>query len=84
MLSVAGRLRLDDVGRLAQTSAGTAFRFKAISMAEAQDEARTFAQLLRGLPDRLRPADTTELNVEALQSANVAGYAVNAIDAGSW
>ncbi|MCP3466648.1 biotin-dependent carboxyltransferase family protein [Bradyrhizobium sp. CCGUVB23] len=73
-----------DLGRLAQTSAGTAFRFTAISMAEAQDEARKFAQLLRGLPDRLRAADTVELNIEALHDANVAGHAVNAVDAATW
>ncbi|MCP3469733.1 biotin-dependent carboxyltransferase family protein [Bradyrhizobium sp. CCGUVB1N3] len=73
-----------DIGRLAQTSAGTAFRFTAISMAEAQDEARKFAQLLRGLPDRLRAADTVELNIEALHDANVAGHAVNAVDAATW
>ncbi|WFU37506.1 biotin-dependent carboxyltransferase family protein [Bradyrhizobium sp. CB82] len=73
-----------DLGRLAQTSAGTAFRFKAVSMAEAQDEAKKFAQLLRSLPDRLRAADTVELNIEALHDANVAGQAVNAVDAGTW
>src|SRR5215475_12400204 len=41
-----------DVGRLAQTSAGTAFRFKQVTMAEAQDEARKFQQLIRNLSDR--------------------------------
>jgi allophanate hydrolase subunit 2 len=73
-----------DLGRFAQVSAGTAFRFKAVSVAEAQDEARKFAQLLRSLPDRLRPADAAALNIEALHGANVAGHAVSAIDAGTW
>ncbi|MGY3649547.1 allophanate hydrolase subunit 2 [Bradyrhizobium sp. LM4.3] len=73
-----------DVGRLAQTSAGTAFRFKAVSMAEAQDEAKKFAQTIRSLPDRLRSADTVALNIEALSDANVAGYAVSAVDARTW
>ena len=73
-----------DVGRLAQTSAGTAFRFEAVGMAEAQDEAKKFAQLIRALPDRLRSADTVALNIEALSDANVAGYAVSAVDAGTW
>ncbi len=73
-----------DFGRLAQTSAGTPFRFQAISMKEAQDEAKKFAQLLHVLPDRLRPADSTELNIEALHDANVAGYAVSAVDSGTW
>ena len=73
-----------DGGRLAQTSAGTALRFKAVTMAEAQDEARKFAQAIRHLSDRLRSSDTIELNIEALSDANVAGYAVSAMDAGTW
>src|SRR6201999_2214949 len=43
-----------DFGRFAQTPAGRAFRFMAVSMAEAQAEARKFAELLRALPDRVR------------------------------
>jgi biotin-dependent carboxylase-like uncharacterized protein len=73
-----------DLGRLAQTPAGTAFRFKAVSMAEAQSEARQFAQLLRSLPDRVRPIEAFDLNIGALQDANVAGAAVSAVDAGTW
>ena len=73
-----------DLGRLAQTPAGTAFRFKAVSMAEAQAEARKFADLLRSLPDRLRGLESSELNIDALRGANVAGSAVNAVDAGTW
>jgi biotin-dependent carboxylase-like uncharacterized protein len=73
-----------DLGRFAQVSAGTVFRFQAVSMTEAQEETRKFAQLLRSLPDRLRPADTVELNIEALHDANVAGHAVNAVDAATW
>lgn len=73
-----------DLGRLAQITAGTAFRFKAVSMAEAQAEARKFAQLLRSLPDRLRGIDELELNIAALHDANVAGHAVSAVDADTW
>jgi 5-oxoprolinase (ATP-hydrolysing) subunit C len=73
-----------DLGRLAQTPAGTAFRFKAVSMAEAQAEARKFADLLRSLPNRLHGLESTELNIDALRGANVAGSAVNAVDAGTW
>jgi biotin-dependent carboxylase-like uncharacterized protein len=73
-----------DFGRLAQTPAGTAFRFKAVSMREAQQEAKKFAELLRALPDRLRALENFELNIEALQDANVAGSAVSAIDARTW
>jgi 5-oxoprolinase (ATP-hydrolysing) subunit C len=73
-----------DHGRFAQITAGTGFRFKAVSMAEAQAEARKFAELLRTLPDRLRAIENFDLNIEALQDANVAGAAVSAIDAGTW
>jgi 5-oxoprolinase (ATP-hydrolysing) subunit C len=73
-----------DFGRFAQIPAGTGFRFKAVGMAEAQDEARKFAELLRTLPDRLRGIANFDLNIEALGDANVAGHAVNAVDAGTW
>jgi 5-oxoprolinase (ATP-hydrolysing) subunit C len=73
-----------DFGRFAQIPAGKGFRFKAVSMAEAQSEARKFAQLLRSLPDRLRSIENFDLNIEALQDANVAGAAVSAVDAGTW
>ena len=72
-----------DFGRFAQISAGRSFHFKAVSMAEAQAEARKFAGLLRSLPERLR-ADGAEFNIEALADANVAGHAVSAVDAGTW
>jgi biotin-dependent carboxylase-like uncharacterized protein len=73
-----------DLGRFAQIPAGKDFRFKAIGMAQAQAELRKFADLLRTLPDRLRPIDNFDLNIEALRDANVAGSAVSAIDAGTW
>lgn len=73
-----------DFGRFAQIPAGTAFRFKAVSIEEAQAEARKFAELLRSLPDRLGSIESFDLNVEALQDANVAGVAVNAMDARTW
>jgi biotin-dependent carboxylase-like uncharacterized protein len=73
-----------DFGRFAQTPAGTSFRFRAIGMTEAQAEARNFVRLLRSLRDRLRGIESFDLNIEALQDANVAGAAVNAVDAGTW
>jgi biotin-dependent carboxylase-like uncharacterized protein len=73
-----------DLGRFAQIPTETGFRFKAVGMAEAQAEARKFAELLRTLPDRLRPIESFDLNIEALQDANVAGAAVSAIDARTW
>jgi biotin-dependent carboxylase-like uncharacterized protein len=73
-----------DLGRLAQIPAGRGFRFKAIGMAEAQAEARKFAELLRTLSDRLRAIENFDLDIEALQDANVAGAAVSAVDAQTW
>jgi allophanate hydrolase subunit 2 len=73
-----------DFGRLAQTPAGRGFRFKAVSVREAQAEARKFAELLRSLPDRVHDAQTAALDLDALQSANVAGAAVNAFDVRTW
>jgi allophanate hydrolase subunit 2 len=73
-----------DFGRFAQTPAGTAFRFKAVGVKEAQAEAKKFAELLRSLPERLRDIENFELNIEALQDANVAGSAVSAVDADTW
>ena len=73
-----------DFGRFAQTPAGTSFQFKALSMAEAQAEAKAFAKLLRSLPDRVSAIENFDLNIEALQHANVAGSAVSAVDAGTW
>jgi 5-oxoprolinase (ATP-hydrolysing) subunit C len=73
-----------DFGRFAQIPAGTGFQFKAVSLEEAQAEARKFAELLRTLSDRVGSIDRFDLNVEALQDANVAGVAVNAMDARTW
>jgi 5-oxoprolinase (ATP-hydrolysing) subunit C len=73
-----------DFGRFAQIPAGRSFRFEAIGMAEAQAELRKFSELLHTLPDRVRAIENFDLDLEALQDANVAGAAVNAIDAGTW
>jgi biotin-dependent carboxylase-like uncharacterized protein len=73
-----------DLGRFAQTPAGRGFHFKAISIAEAQAEAQKFAKLLRTLPDRLHDIENFDLNLEALQDANVAGAAVSAVDVLTW
>lgn len=73
-----------DFGRFAQIPAGTAFRFKAVGMTEAQAEARQFAELLSSLPDRMRALDALALNLDALHDANVAGSAVSAVDIRTW
>ena len=73
-----------DFGRFAQLSAGRPFRFKAVTMAEAQAEAIKLHALLRSLPDRLRGIEDFGLNIEALRDANVAGQAVSAVDVSTW
>jgi allophanate hydrolase subunit 2 len=73
-----------DLGRFGQTQAGRGFRFKAVSMAEAQAEYRAMASLLRSLPERVHDANAWVLDIEALHSANVAGHAVNAFDVRTW
>lgn len=73
-----------DLGRLAQIPAGRSFRFKAVSIAEAHKELRDFVKLIDALPARLRDVENFDLNLETLQDANVAGSAVNAIDAKTW
>jgi biotin-dependent carboxylase-like uncharacterized protein len=70
-----------DLRRLAQTQAGRGFRFKAVSMAEAQAEYVAMARLLRSLPGRLHDAQDNVLDLDALHSANVAGAAISALDA---
>jgi biotin-dependent carboxylase-like uncharacterized protein len=73
-----------DIGRFAQMPAGKAFRFRAVSMKEAQAEARKFASLLQSLPGRISGIDRFDLNIEALRDANVAGSAVSAVDIRTW
>lgn len=71
-----------DLGRFAQIPAGRNFRFRAVTVAEAQAEARAMAELLRSLPDRVREVRDADIT-DALQNANIAGSAVNAFDSGT-
>jgi hypothetical protein len=73
-----------DLGRFAQIPAGRGFRFKAVDMAEAQAELKNFHRQIAALSDQLRDIENFELNIEALQDANVAGSAVSAVDAATW
>jgi 5-oxoprolinase (ATP-hydrolysing) subunit C len=72
-----------DLGLLAQRRAGQTIRFAAISMEEAQAEARRFAEMLQSLPAHLQPAQAGP-NLDALHDANLAGHAVNANDPATW
>jgi biotin-dependent carboxylase-like uncharacterized protein len=73
-----------DLGRFGQTQPGRAFRFKAITMAEAQAEYRAFAELLQSLPGRVHDSNILMLDIKALLSSNVAGVAVSATDDNTW
>ncbi|MDB5566761.1 MAG: allophanate hydrolase [Tardiphaga sp.] len=73
-----------DLGRFGQTQPGRGFRFKAVTMAEAQAEYRATAELLQSLPGRVHDANILMLDIKALQSANVAGVAVSAMDSWTW
>lgn len=73
-----------DLGRFAQLPPGRPFRFQAVSVVEARRAAIAFAALLRDLPARMVDVANVELNIAALQTANIAGSAVNAVDARTW
>jgi biotin-dependent carboxylase-like uncharacterized protein len=73
-----------DFGRFAQMPPGRPFRFAAVSVNEARRAAIAFAAQLRDLPARLVDVAHFVFNVAALQNANVAGSAVNAVDARTW
>lgn len=73
-----------DFGRFAQMPPGRPFRFQAVSVADARRAAIAFAALLHDLPARMADVAHFEFNVAALQNANVAGSAVNAVDARTW
>ena len=74
-----------DLGRFAQIPAGAAFRFKAVSMAEAQAEAR---QVRRTAAHPARPAaPIRELRSQHRGAAEMLmspAHAVSAVDAGTW
>jgi len=73
-----------DLGRFGQTQPGRGFRFKAITMAEAQAEYRATVELLQSLPGRVHDSNILMLDIKALLSANVAGVAISATDAETW
>lgn len=73
-----------DLGRFAQLPAGSKMRFAAISINDAQGEARKLAASLASISGRMRAVGSSNLNLDELQKANVAGTAVNAIDNLTW
>ncbi len=73
-----------DLGRFAQLPPGRPFRFQAVSVNEARRAAIAFAALMQDLPARMVDVANVELNIAALQTANIAGSAVSAVDARTW
>jgi len=73
-----------DLGRFAQTPPGREFRFQAIDLAEARNEAIAFLDRLAKLPEQITHVANFDLDIAVLQNANVAGVAINAFDAGTW
>lgn len=68
-----------DLGRMAQTPAGSKVRFASVSIAEAQAEARRVAGLLAGLPRQVKTIGGGDLSAEFLLGANLAGAATDAL-----
>lgn len=73
-----------DLGRFGQTQPGMPFRFKAITMAEAQAAYRAYADLLQGLPSRVHDSNILMLDIKALLNANIAGTAIDAVNDATW
>ena len=73
-----------DLGPLAQRRAGEIVTFVAIDIAQAQLEARRYAEMINGLSARLRPVTDANVSLDALVNANLAGDAVNATDTATW
>ncbi len=73
-----------DLGRFGQLPAGATFRFKAVSVEAAQQMTRHYAELLASLPGLIKNLDDATINLDALQSANLGGTAINAWDAARW
>jgi len=73
-----------DLGRFGQMQPGLPFRFKAITMAEAQTAYRAYAELLQSLPGRVHDSNILMLDIKALLQANVAGVAIDATDDATW
>jgi biotin-dependent carboxylase-like uncharacterized protein len=72
-----------DLGRFAQSSAGSIVRFQAVSVEAAQFEAKRFAASITAMGDEMRTGLFNH-SAEGLLSANLSGHAVSAMDPHSW
>ena len=69
-----------DLGRLAQIPVGSLLRFTAVSIGEAQAEARAHAARIAALPQAVRAIGGGGLSAEFLLGANLAGHVTDAFD----
>jgi biotin-dependent carboxylase-like uncharacterized protein len=69
-----------DLRVLAQRRPGDAVRFRAVTMAEAQELARERARALASLAAKARPARAAAFTSEELLAQNLAGAAVDALE----
>lgn len=69
-----------DLGRLAQAPVGSKIRFAAVSIEEAQREARAHAERLGGFARLVREVGGGDLSSEFLLAANLAGAATDGQD----
>jgi len=69
-----------DLGRMAQSPAGSKVRFTAVPIEEAQQEARRMAKAVADLPRMMRSVGGGDLSPEFLLAANLAGAAIDAFD----
>ena len=69
-----------DIPRMGQTPAGSKVRFAAVSIEEAEEEARRFARMIEDLGRGVREIGGGELSAEFLLGANLAGAATDAFE----
>lgn len=78
-----GTVITPDLGTLAQMTHGTSFRFVVVNVETAQRLCRLFYAELDDVRKRLVPAEN-RIDENLLTSHNIAGNAVNSIDAATW
>ncbi len=73
-----------DFGRLAQTAGRHRLSLQGDIDSRGASRGAQIQELLQRLPDHVSDIESTELRLELLMTANVAGHAVSATDAATW
>jgi biotin-dependent carboxylase-like uncharacterized protein len=79
-----GAIITADLGRFAQTPAGSRVRFQPVGIAEAQEITRRYWREMQGLPTRVEPLSGGALSSELLLMSNLAGQAISAPHDATW